>query len=136
MLVHDLISASERTKTPQGFLLVPAAFARTGIHDYRAGQVGITDRDPNDVVKVYRPPEEVFADGSMQSFARVPVTNDHPGGDGQVTLDNINSLSVGMSDPEVVRDGDLMRGTLLITDGPKRINRILCVLSGASGTAV
>lgn len=116
MLVQDIIPASQRVKTPQGFLLVPAVFSRVGIHDYRAGQIGMTDRDPNEVVKVYRPPEEVFADGSMESFGRVPVTNNHPGGGGVVTLDNIDALSVGMSDAQVARDGDLMRGKLLITN--------------------
>ena len=115
MWVQDIIPASQRVKTPQGFLLVPAALSRAGIHDYRAGQIGMTDRDPNAVVKVYRPPEEVFSDASMASFGRVPVTNNHPGGGGGVTLDNIDILSVGMSDAEVTRDGDLMRGTLLIT---------------------
>lgn len=115
LLVHDIIEASQRTKTPLGFLLVPATFSRVGIHDYRAGQIGLTDRAPDSVVKVYRPPEEVFDAASMATFGRVPVTNDHPGGSGQVTLDNIDSLSVGTSDAEVTRDGDLMQGTLLIT---------------------
>ena len=116
MLVHDVIPTSQRTKTPQGFLLVPGAFSRTGIHDYRAGQVGITDRPASDVVKVWRPPSEVFDSASMASFGRVPVTNNHPGsGTGEVTLDNMDSLGVGMSDPEVVQDGDLMRGTILVT---------------------
>lgn len=122
-LVHDIIEASQRTKTPQGFLLVPAVFSRAGIHDYRAGQIGLTDRDPNSVVKVYRPPEEVFDAASMATFGRVPVTNDHPGGSGQVTLDNIDSLSVGMSDEVVTQDGDLMRGQLLIT-GKRAISDI------------
>ncbi|MEE9382854.1 MAG: DUF2213 domain-containing protein [Nannocystaceae bacterium] len=116
MLVHDIIPVSKRSKTAQGFLLVPAAFSRAGIHDYRAKQIGITDRDPDDIVKVYRPEDEVFSDASMASFGRVPVTNEHPRGDGVVTLDNVDSLSVGMSDEDVVREGDLMRGKLLITN--------------------
>ncbi len=116
MFCHDVISASQRTKTPAGFLLVPAVFSRTGIHEYKAGQIGITDRPSTDVVKVYRPPSEVFDEESMSSFGRVPVTNDHPGGNGHVTLDNVDSLSVGTSDPGVTRDGDLMRGTLFITN--------------------
>ncbi len=123
MFCHDIIGTSQRTKTPAGFLLVPAHFSRVGIHDYRAGQVGLTDRPATDVVKVWRPPEEVFDAKSMETFGRVPVTNDHPGGDGQVTLDNVGSLAVGMSDAEVIRDGDLMKGTLLITD-PRAISAI------------
>lgn len=114
MFVHDVIPTSKRQKMPNGFLLVPATFSRSGIHDYRAGAIGLTDRDPMAVVKVYRPADEVFDAASMASFGRLPVTNNHPGGTGQVTLDNVDVLSVGTSDPEVVRDADLMCGTLLI----------------------
>jgi hypothetical protein len=116
MLCNDVFSTSQRVKTPAGFLLVPGAFSRTGIHEYRAGQIGMDDRPATDIVRVYRPPEEVFSPDSMMTFGRVPVTNDHPGGSGEVTIDNVGSLAVGMSDPEVTRDGDFMRGTLLITD--------------------
>jgi hypothetical protein len=117
MLITDRIDVTQRKTTPEGFLEVSAVFARTGIQQYTAAQVGATDRDPHEIVNVYRPADEVFSQESLDSFRRKPVTNDHPGGAGRVTADNAKHLQVGMSGDHVARDGELMRGSLTITDG-------------------
>lgn len=63
-------------ETGEGFLIcrnVP--IARTGEQDYTGDEVGAPGKD---IVKVYRPPEEVFSAAAVASFEGKPFTNDHP----------------------------------------------------------
>lgn len=63
-------------ETDEGFLIcrnVP--IARTGEQEYLGTELGL---DTTDIVKVYRPEEEVFADATIASFEGKPVTDDHP----------------------------------------------------------
>lgn len=63
-------------ETGEGFLIcrnVP--IARTGEQDYTGDEVGAPGKD---IVKVYRPPEEVFSAAAIASFEGKPFTNDHP----------------------------------------------------------
>ena len=63
-------------ETGEGFLIcrnVP--IARTGEQDYTGDEVGAPDKD---IVKVFRPPEEVFSAAAVASFEGKPFTNDHP----------------------------------------------------------
>lgn len=116
MLMFDRLAlTSQRYYTDEGFLTVPARIARTGIQDYSAISLGKTDGDPNEVVRVYRPPEEVFDEESLNSFRNKPVTNEHP--PELVTADNARKYSVGQSGPEILRDGSFMKATLTIQDG-------------------
>jgi hypothetical protein len=107
-------STSQRKYTDEGYLIVPAYIARSGMYQYKAGEVGFTDRDPEEIVNIYRPPEEVFNDESMQSFACKPVTNNHPRE--LVTIDNIKKYSVGMAGMNVEKDEDKLKTVLTITD--------------------
>ena len=62
--------------TPEGFLIcknVPVA--RTGWQDYRGREIGL---DTDDVVQVYRDPEEVFNPATVASFEGKTVTDTHP----------------------------------------------------------
>jgi hypothetical protein len=64
------------TKTPEGFLIcfnVP--IARTGWYEYLASEVGLQG---NNIVKVYRSPEEVFDKKAVASFEGKIVTDNHP----------------------------------------------------------
>lgn len=71
-----------------GFLRVAANATRVGVFKYRG---------PNgELVKEFRPPEEVFSEDSMQSLAYIPVTNDHPT-EGQVNPKNAAILQVGQT---------------------------------------
>jgi hypothetical protein len=113
-LADRLNITTERLYTDEGFLKVPARISRTGIQEYLAIEMGLTDRDPNDIIRVYRPEEEVFSDESLSSFANKPVTNNHP--PELVTSANARQYSVGMSGPEVTRDGMFVATVLHVTD--------------------
>ncbi|MEA1064738.1 DUF2213 domain-containing protein [Erwinia sp. HR93] len=103
---------SQRKKTPQGFLSVPCRIARTGVQEYYRREFGL-DGNPNEVIKVYRPPDEVFATDALASFDGVPITNDHPRE--LVTADNWKKYAIGhVSNPR--RDGDYVAADLLFTD--------------------
>lgn len=114
MLIQDRGEILDQTVTPDGFVKVRARFARTGIQEYLAGEIGLTDRKASERVKVYRPPDEVFNPVSMQTFSGVPVTNNHP----SVMLDTSNAKQymVGFSGDTVVQDNEFLVGTITLTD--------------------
>lgn len=103
---------SRRTYTDEGFLVVPAKIARTGIQEYRAFELGLRDGDPMRVVRVYRSPEEVFSPASMASFENKPVTDDHP--DESVSAKNWKDLAVGFG-RNIRREGDYLMADLIVT---------------------
>lgn len=66
------------TKTPEGFLIchnVP--IARTGWYEYLSKELGI-EGNGDEIIKVYRSPEEVFNKRAIASFEGKIVTDDHP----------------------------------------------------------
>lgn len=69
---------TRREFTDQGYLRVPGRVARTGIQHYLAKELQLTDRKPDEVVAVYRPPEEVFSPDSLATYKDVDATDDHP----------------------------------------------------------
>ena len=105
---------SERKYTDEGFLVVPARISRIGIQEYLAFEMGITDAKPDDIIRVYRPEEEVFSDLSLSSFSNKPMTNGHP----PVLVDSTNAkeYSVGHAGPAVTRDGSFSKTDLFIID--------------------
>jgi hypothetical protein len=76
-------------RTPEGYVICKdAVIGRTGKYQYLVsslvpGQLqdlGIQGKyRPNEVVDVWRDPEEVFAPATLASFEGKPVTDDHPG---------------------------------------------------------
>lgn len=115
MLLKDRLQiTSQREFTDEGFLKVPAKISRTGIQEYLAVELGVSDREPNDKIRIFRPAEEVFSEASLSSFSRKPITNNHP--PELVDATNSKKYSVGMSDPGVSRDGDFVTAILNITD--------------------
>lgn len=115
MFIKDKLKiASKRVYSDEGFLQVPAHISRVGIQNYLAVEMGLTDREPTDIIRVFRPAEEVFADTSLSSFASKPITNNHP--PELVDSKNSKEFSVGMSGPEITRDGDLVLALLNVTD--------------------
>jgi hypothetical protein len=78
----DKISAN-MTKTPEGFLIchnVP--ISRTGEYKYLAHEIGMTG---DQVISVYREPDEVFSQKTIASFEGKAFTDTHPSQD--VTTD-------------------------------------------------
>ncbi len=101
---YDVSSGKTGAKraTPQGGLLVDASLTRTGVFPYRAAD--------GSVRRELRPPEEVFARDSLDSYKGAPVTVGHPG---RVGPGNWKDHAVGHLD-EVHRNGDFV-------DGPVRL---------------
>lgn len=96
----DKLELSKPRRTSDGYLVVDVRTARTGIQDYRGSDVGILDKD---IVRVYRPEDEVFKDKSMATFAHKPVTDNHP--PELVDASNWKKYAVGKTGAEVARDG-------------------------------
>ncbi len=112
-MLFDTVDASGARITRDGYLVAEAAVARVGIQLYSAGELGM-DGDPSAVVRVYRPPEEVFAADAMASYAHRPVTVDHPGD--LIDAANWKDHAKGQTGDEVLRDGEFVRVPLMLMD--------------------
>ncbi len=100
-------------ETSEGYLVcrnVP--IARTGEQLYLAGELGLAG-DPDRLVRVYRPPEEVFAPQAVASFEGKPVTDGHP--PEEVGPENYGAYARGHLQ-NVRREGALLVADLYITD--------------------
>ena len=97
--------------TDEGYLTGYVNCARTGIQIYSGDEVG---RPEMDVVRVYRPEEEVFSTDSLRTIAYKPLTNDHP--PESVNAKNWRDFAVGSVAGEVLRDGDKMRIPITLMD--------------------
>lgn len=105
---------TKRRLTDEGYLDLPARISRVGVQQYLAGEIGLTDRDPKEVVNVYRPPEEVFKKESLDSFKNQPVTDGHP--PEEVNVTNNSKYHAGHSYGKVTHDKTYVNTNLLITD--------------------
>jgi len=115
MFLHDRLQIStKRTYTDEGFLIVPATISRTGIYEYQAIEMGLTDREPTATIRVFRPEEEVFSDRSLSSFANKPITDNHP--PELISAKNAKEFSVGHAGPEVTKEGDYAKTILHVND--------------------
>src|SRR5215471_10659887 len=94
-----------------GFVVAVPRVARTGIQLYRGFEVGRNDMD---VVRVYRPPDAVFAHKALTSLANKPLTLDHPFAN--VTSRNWKEHAVGATGSEVARDGEFIRVPMTLMD--------------------
>ncbi|MCO7546164.1 DUF2213 domain-containing protein [Stutzerimonas nitrititolerans] len=110
MILTDSVSVSAVRRTTDGYLVADARVARTGIQEYLGSEVGKPDVP---IIRVYRPPEAVFAEDAMRSYAYRPMTNDHHG---DVNAGNWKQLAVGQTGSEVLRDGDFVRVPLVLMD--------------------
>ena len=110
---RDFMSLTSRHVTDEGYLVAPGNMARTGVQEYRAYELGLDadGMDPMKVIRLHRPPDEVFNPDSMASFENKPITIEHP--PVAVTADNWAELAKGEV-RDVCRTGDLLTGTLLI----------------------
>lgn len=105
---------SQREITPEGYLKVPGRVARSGIQQYLAAELGLTDRPPGQIVNVYRPPEEVFKPDSLASYDNKDVTIDHP--DDLVDSGTFKEVTAGHAISAGRQDGDFVVVDLLIKD--------------------
>lgn len=115
-------SRTSRKYTDEGYLIVPARLARTGIQEYRAYELGLTDREPMSIVRIYRAADEVFHPDAVSSFEGKPVTDNHP--DQFVDASNWTKLSKGFA-RNIQRDGMFLTAELIVTDKAviEKVNR-------------
>jgi hypothetical protein len=110
--IRLVVDGGKIRKSADGYLVASARIARTGIQEYGGSELGVPDMA---VVRVYRPPEEVFSKAAMQSMAHKPITFDHP--PDMVDSNNWEKYAIGHIGDEVTRDGDTVRVPMLIMDG-------------------
>ena len=108
------IGETSREITDEGYLRVPGRVARTGIQEYLASELQLPG-DPNRVVRVMRPPEEVFNANSMSTLDGADITVHHPP-DGMVTSETFGDLSKGTVKGPGRPDGDHLIANLIIKD--------------------
>lgn len=102
---------TERQITDEGFLRVPGHVARTGIQEYLGSELGFNhDR----IMRVYRPPSEVFSPDSLASFDGSDVTIEHPAE--LVNSENYKQVSAGTVKAGASQDGDFVRCDLIVKD--------------------
>ena len=93
-------------ETPQGGIRVPGALTRVGVLRYR-------DAAGREWAEL-RPPEEVFAEDSLETLRGAPVTDLHPSA--PVTAATFKELSVGHVHDDVRAEGPLVVATLTVQD--------------------
>lgn len=96
--------------TNGGYMVGDVRCARTGIQEYAGFEMGFDQ----EVVKVYRPEDEVFSESSLATFVGKPVTNDHP--PEMVSADNWRKYAGGSIGNEVLRDGEFIRVPITLMD--------------------
>lgn len=115
MFLADTLTLDAPKRTKEGFLAVRAKAARAGVYDYKGCEVDPEGKHftADQVVKVYRSPEEVFDRDSVHSFLLKPITDDHPSV--PVTADNWKQHARGVN-AGAMRDGDFLAFDLVLMD--------------------
>lgn len=102
----DIGSLRPAKRLADGRLRAEGWVSRCGVFEYR-------DSDGK-VRREYRPPDEVFHQDALASFASVPVTDDHP--PESISSKNARKFTVGMIGEVIRRDGDHIAASLVIFD--------------------
>jgi len=98
--------SSMRVDEGTGFLHAKAVLTRSGVFDYYD--------DEGNLMREYRPDDEVFESESMKSLELRPITNDHP--DEMVTVDNIKDLQIGSIGERIEKIDTFLASNIIITD--------------------
>jgi uncharacterized protein len=116
MLFADKLTLDAPRRTADGFLIVRAKSARSGVYKYDGAEVdpqnehGLRDAG---LVNVLREPAAVFDKRAVHSFIGKPITIDHPSE--PVTADNWKDHAGGTI-MGAMRDGEHLSFDLLFTD--------------------
>ena len=97
-------------ETKDGYLTANVNCARTGIQQYAGYEFGLDV----EILRVWRPEDEVFSSDSMRSYAGKPATNDHPRI--PVSADNWKDVAVGSIGSDVLRNGEFVQVSLALMD--------------------
>ncbi|TDN81776.1 DUF2213 domain-containing protein [Stakelama pacifica] len=116
MLFHDRLSVEDKGRSSDGYRKVRARSARAGVYDYLGSEVDPEGKHfkADQIVKVYRPADEVFAKDSLASFVLKPITDDHPREpvNSANWRDHARGAIIG-----AVKDGDYVGFDLAFMDG-------------------
>lgn len=93
--------------TDEGYIKAKAFLTRTGIFDYY---------EEGQLVRQFRPPEEVFDSESLKSLEMKTLTMQHP--KGMVDAKTTNKYIVGYVGQDVRQEGDKVAATIMITSEP------------------
>jgi hypothetical protein len=105
----DTATIGKARKTDAGFLIAPASLTRTGVFQYR---------NPNGSIRrELRHPDDVFNRDSLDSYALMPITDDHPDDEYGVTADTAARYQAGTVGQDVRRadDGKHIDATVCVT---------------------
>ncbi|MGX9120324.1 DUF2213 domain-containing protein [Mesorhizobium sp. BHbsci] len=111
MQFTDAVTVAGTRRTEDGYLVAEARCVRTGTQIYAGDEVGKPELK---TVRVYRGPDQVFADGSLQSFSHAPVTINHP--KEMVTAETWKDLAVGEVSTAAKKDGEWIMLPLILKD--------------------
>lgn len=80
MFFADRLTLDKPRRTADGYMAIHARAARTGVYQYLGREIDPEGKHfaADQVVNVYRPPEEVFDKAALGSFVGKPITDDHP----------------------------------------------------------
>jgi hypothetical protein len=82
-----------------------ACIMRDGVYLYTAGEMGLTDRNPNQVIPVYRDSEEVRkAYNAFKKYNKIPITVNHP--DTFLNLKDSSSYANGYASNPYIKDDE------------------------------
>lgn len=112
MILTDSVEVAGTRRTRDGYLVADCRVARSGNVQVYTGQE--LDRPDLPLVRVYRDPDAIFDTKAMGSWAFKPMTVQHPSE--MVTADNWRDHAVGLTGPEVVRDGEFVRVPMCLMD--------------------
>lgn len=111
MQFTDRATLSGTRKTADGYLVTEAFAVRTGIQLYRGSEVGLVDRD---IVRVYRPEDEVKSPASLTTFSHAPVTLGHP--NQMVNADTFKDVARGEVSTEAQWEDGKIKLPLIVKD--------------------
>jgi hypothetical protein len=115
VFVQDRIhhKVTHREYTDEGFLKVPGRVAKTGTQQYLRKELGL-DGNPNEIVTVYRPPEEVFNADSLATYNAADITILHP--KKLVDSTTFKDTTAGVVSSQGRQDGDFVVCDLIVKD--------------------
>jgi hypothetical protein len=106
IILDNTNESNFRLDEDTGFLYCDASLTRCGIFDYLD--------DNGNLVREFRPEEEVFSKDSLNSLKLKPITDQHP--NSLVNTDNIKELQVGMIGSDIKREDVYVKAQIVITD--------------------
>lgn len=96
-----------------GYLVCERAiFGRVGVQQYLKGELGISG-NPNDVINVYRKPEYIFDEESLETLDGKPLTLGHP--KVKVNIENYQKFAKGFVQ-NIQHDEHNIYGDIRVTD--------------------